>query len=446
MKNILKLILLSLFLFISSFIYAQDDFKVVKIDNINYPQIELYVKTDNGIDPKEFSVYENNKKIEFISDTILQKDLKKERSILFVICEKPDPEFKNALIKTIRTFTETDKINIAVILDGDTINNVIHYVSPEFSNNHSFFINVLEQKILNNISYDLSRKSNRIAVSIEKKMFEKQDAFSSKGIIFLINDLMLKQEPCSNILKDVSIPTYVLLTKEPVESSQRELIDLCTKTGGIYTISDQNEIENYLNLYLEDISLNINKTKTELYRIRFISKQTQNKNILKINYKDQSKHYIFIKPQKDILNVREKGLIILSGFLIIILFIIVYRGKGKKNKETVFIKDIKENKEILSGPIKPIEINIKTKGFNKTYFFEKHIIRIGRSSDNDIIIPDRTVSGTHAVINKEGENYMIQDIGSTNGVMVNQKKVKKAKLKSRDKIKLGSAILILRIP
>ncbi len=88
---------------------------------------------------------------------------------------------------------------------------------------------------------------------------------------------------------------------------------------------------------------------------------------------------------------------------------------------------------------------MKTKGFNKTYFFEKHIIRIGRSSDNDIIIPDRTVSGSHAVINKEGDSYMIQDIGSTNGVMLNQKKVKKHKLRSRDKIKLGSAILILRI-
>ncbi len=96
-------------------------------------------------------------------------------------------------------------------------------------------------------------------------------------------------------------------------------------------------------------------------------------------------------------------------------------------------------------PVKPIEINVKTKGFNKTYFFEKHIISIGRSSTNDIIIPDRTVSGSHAVINKEGEFFKIQDLGSTNGVVVNQKKIKTQKLISKDKIKLGGAILIVRI-
>ena len=146
MKNIFKLILLSLILFISSYIYAQDDFKVVKIDNLNYPEIELYVKTENNIDPKEFSVYENNNKIDFISDTVIQKDLNKERSILFVICEKPEEDFKNALIKTIRTFSVTDKINLAVILDDDTINNIIHYVSPEFSNNHSFRIKIFMLK------------------------------------------------------------------------------------------------------------------------------------------------------------------------------------------------------------------------------------------------------------------------------------------------------------
>ena len=69
----------------------------------------------------------------------------------------------------------------------------------------------------------------------------------------------------------------------------------------------------------------------------------------------------------------------------------------------------------------------------------------GRSPDNDIILPERTVSGSHAVINKEGDDYMIQDIGSTNGVLLNQKKIKKSKLRSKDKIKLGGAILIVRI-
>ena len=157
MKHIIFILLL--FQFISSYLNAQDDFKVVKIDNSDYPYIELYVRLNKSSDPKEFSVYENNKKVDFISDTILLKDYRKERSILFVTEENPDEDIKTALIKAIRTFTETDKMNLAVILDEDTSNNVIHYISPEFTNNHSFFINALEQKILDDICYDVNRKN-----------------------------------------------------------------------------------------------------------------------------------------------------------------------------------------------------------------------------------------------------------------------------------------------
>ena len=86
------------FLFISSYLNAQDDFNLVKIDNSNYPNIELYVRSNKGFSPKEFSIYENNKKVYFISDTILLKDYNKERSILFVIKENPSEDFKNSLI------------------------------------------------------------------------------------------------------------------------------------------------------------------------------------------------------------------------------------------------------------------------------------------------------------------------------------------------------------
>jgi pSer/pThr/pTyr-binding forkhead associated (FHA) protein len=123
-----------------------------------------------------------------------------------------------------------------------------------------------------------------------------------------------------------------------------------------------------------------------------------------------------------------------------LILILVYKSKKKiKEKPLQEIQPIGKNKSE-----NPIEINVKTKGFNKTYFFEKHIISIGRSSGNDIIIPDRTVSGVHAVINKEGDSYMIQDMGSTNGVIIGQKKVKKQQLKLTEKIKLGGAILMIR--
>jgi pSer/pThr/pTyr-binding forkhead associated (FHA) protein len=43
---------------------------------------------------------------------------------------------------------------------------------------------------------------------------------------------------------------------------------------------------------------------------------------------------------------------------------------------------------------------------------------IGRSSDNDIVLPDVTVSRHHAVIEKTAATFVITDSGSANGVHV----------------------------
>jgi len=42
--------------------------------------------------------------------------------------------------------------------------------------------------------------------------------------------------------------------------------------------------------------------------------------------------------------------------------------------------------------------------------------RIGRLSDNDIVIDDDTVSRHHAVIVDTGNSFVITDLGSANGV------------------------------
>jgi Protein of unknown function (DUF3662)/FHA domain len=63
---------------------------------------------------------------------------------------------------------------------------------------------------------------------------------------------------------------------------------------------------------------------------------------------------------------------------------------------------------------------------------------IGRSRDCDIQLADGNVSRRHAELRQEGASYWIVDLGSTNGTEVNGKRVKRAKLRSGDKITLGS--------
>ena len=49
--------------------------------------------------------------------------------------------------------------------------------------------------------------------------------------------------------------------------------------------------------------------------------------------------------------------------------------------------------------------------------------RIGRSSDNDIVLPDVKVSRHHAVITHSGTAFVITDLGSANGVRVRGQRI-----------------------
>ena len=63
--------------------------------------------------------------------------------------------------------------------------------------------------------------------------------------------------------------------------------------------------------------------------------------------------------------------------------------------------------------------------------------RIGRHPDNDIQLSDKTVSGSHALIEVEGTQTFFEDLNSSNGSLVNGKRVSRQLLQSGDKIKLG---------
>ncbi len=65
-------------------------------------------------------------------------------------------------------------------------------------------------------------------------------------------------------------------------------------------------------------------------------------------------------------------------------------------------------------------------------------VSIGRAESNDIMLDDPFVCDHHAVINKTGEGYVVEDLGSLNGTYVNARKVKSHKLKSGDIIGIAS--------
>jgi len=66
---------------------------------------------------------------------------------------------------------------------------------------------------------------------------------------------------------------------------------------------------------------------------------------------------------------------------------------------------------------------------------------IGRNKRCDVALADPNVSRRHAEIRREGDDYVIIDLDSTNGVQVNGRGVKRARLADGDRLTLGTSDL-----
>ena len=83
-----------------------------------------------------------------------------------------------------------------------------------------------------------------------------------------------------------------------------------------------------------------------------------------------------------------------------------------------------------------IELKFKDKILKKIET-EKPKITIGRSSSTDIQIDNLAVSKRHARIIKHRHQYTVEDLNSTNGTFLNDKRIVSAILKHNDLVTIG---------
>jgi len=81
-------------------------------------------------------------------------------------------------------------------------------------------------------------------------------------------------------------------------------------------------------------------------------------------------------------------------------------------------------------------------GTGKIYTVSTPRVIIGRGAGSDIQLHDSEVSRRHAMLEIRGDEAMIADLGSTNGIFVNSERVSSATLASHQEFTVGTTTLM----
>ncbi len=69
------------------------------------------------------------------------------------------------------------------------------------------------------------------------------------------------------------------------------------------------------------------------------------------------------------------------------------------------------------------------------------LLKIGKAPENDIVLDHPTVSRNHAVLSRQGEQFLVQDQGSTNGTFIDGAQIREGYLKPGAMLEVGDVQL-----
>ena len=71
---------------------------------------------------------------------------------------------------------------------------------------------------------------------------------------------------------------------------------------------------------------------------------------------------------------------------------------------------------------------------------------IGRGRSADMVIAEATISRAHAAVGFDERGFYVQDLGSTNGTLVNGARIERHELGAGDEIQIGRLVVEVTLP
>lgn len=99
-----------------------------------------------------------------------------------------------------------------------------------------------------------------------------------------------------------------------------------------------------------------------------------------------------------------------------------------------------------SGMLYVMSFDIQSREIAPTTFIvQTRQVRVGRHMDNELVLPDTSVSRKHAIFILNNDTILVRDLGSKNGITINGQPVTQGLLRDQEILTVGEVILRLNV-
>ncbi len=110
------------------------------------------------------------------------------------------------------------------------------------------------------------------------------------------------------------------------------------------------------------------------------------------------------------------------------------------------VESVEEDLNVALEQVLPSEVGVLVvkRGPNagSRFVLESDVTHAGRHPDSEIFLDDITVSRRHAEFVRQGNAYLVRDVGSLNGTYLNRERIEEALLTNGDEVQIGKFKLV----
>lgn len=478
----MKLFWFTILLLVNFFSLHGQSLEVMSVNDGAYPEIMVRVKV-SGSENDSISILEKGNTVVCDIQNSDPSQNYDERMFVFLVEDsyyfhhkEVFPHLKKTLMEIANNIGKKDNLNI---LYFGTPGRIVKALSAGQSQHPDLMQNNIEDYFLPQT--DSTFIDNRLFESISKSLdYIKSQRNNNNAIIFTIisrglnlSNVREMPEEVINDIKKTGLYVNVMIYDSESYNCKRELENLAQLSDGDSYIFTEHNLESKLLQVMEKMS----KVKPRnLYQekiIRFNAAQKGTSNSFVIKYGNKEELCEYTNPnQTSFLGKYPIVIVIIISVLLILTAVILYLktrtkvlrhidASAQEKMKNIMAQNKSLKHELEKYKRHPISILKSFDNFNidenligsgkmipkllvqdqdqkMVFDLSKMIMTIGRKESNDIVLQNRTVSGSHATLSFEGGVFYITDNNSTNGTFINDIKITKGKICPNDIVRIGS--------